>query len=95
MQSDVPTLLTYKQFHERHQGFPENTLKWLWYRSRPRVCRINGEEKELPGNGFASAFKKVGGHRVMVDEAEFFRVIEIQNQVVTAERRREHEIPFG
>ena len=92
MQSDIPTLLTYKQFHGRHPGFAENTLRWLWYRSKPRVCRINGDKTELPGNGFASAFKKVG-HRVMVDEAEFFAVIEMQNKTDTSqwERKGEHQ----
>lgn len=61
---DQPTLLTFRQFSERHSAFAAGSLRWI---------RFN--EKE---NGFRSAFLKVG-RRVLIDEAEFFRIIAQQN----------------
>ena len=59
-------LSTLSRFSEKYEdaGFTVPSLRWLRYR-----------EEE---NGFASAFKSVGG-RVLIDEDEFFRIIDRQN----------------
>lgn len=62
--NETPTLLTFRQFSEKHPAFSESSLRWI---------RFN-EEK----NGFRSAFVCVQ-RRVLVDESEFFRVIAEQN----------------
>ena len=60
-----PTLLTFRQFAKRHPAFSEGSLRWMRFQ----------QDK----NGFQSAFKAVGRNRVLVDEGEFFRIIEEQN----------------
>lgn len=59
-----PSLLTIKQFAQRHPAFTEASLRWLRFKS--------------PANGFGPAFLKVG-KRVLVWEEEFFRIVENQN----------------
>lgn len=60
-----PTLLTFRQFADRHAAFSEGSLRWLRFQAR--------------NNGFKTAFKRVGS-RVLIDEAEFFAAIDRQNQ---------------
>jgi hypothetical protein len=76
-------LLTFGLFAERHEAFPESTLRWLKYRSEPvkRTRRGKGGEQvveDLPPNGFADAFVKVGG-RLLIDEKKFFEIVAAQN----------------
>ena len=59
------TLLTLKQFAEKHPHQTESSLRWLVF-----------NEKH---NGFARAFKRIG-KRVFVDEDEYFQVVEEQNK---------------
>lgn len=62
--SNEPRLRTFRQFSQRHEAFPESSLRWT---------RFNQET-----NGFARAFVTVG-RRVLIDEAEFFRTIDRLN----------------
>jgi len=63
--TNLPRLLSLKQFSKKHPAFTEPGLRWL---------RFNQET-----NGFASAFVTVG-RRVLIDEGEFFGAIERQNR---------------
>jgi hypothetical protein len=63
----MSNLLTIKQFAQRHPAFSAPAL---------RNMRFHQDK-----NGFAPAFKTVGA-KVLIDEAEFFRVIERQNRRV-------------
>lgn len=60
-----PTLLTIRQFSEKHPAFPEASLRWHLFRAAD-----NG----LDGLG---AIKRVG-RRVYIVEAKFFDWIEAQ-----------------
>lgn len=62
--STVPTLLTFRQFAEKHPAFSEASLRWTRFREVEK--------------GFAEVFLTVGP-RVLVWEEEFFRVIARQN----------------
>ena len=78
--SDIPALLTFRQFSEKHQAFTEASLRWLRFRSEESRC-IRSRRKpvadEVP-NGFADAFVQVG-RRVLIDEVRFFRIIAVLN----------------
>ena len=60
----TPTLLTFRQFAEKHSAFSQSSLRWARFR-----------EAE---NGFAEAFVSVGP-RVLVWEQKFFRLIARKN----------------
>ncbi len=64
---EIPRLLTMPMFSQEHPAWSVPSLRWLRFMQHK--------------NGFASAFKTVGKNRVLIDEAEFFRVIERQNRV--------------
>ena len=83
--SKTPSLLTIRQFSERHPAFSEASLRWLRFNER--------------SNGFARAFVTVG-RRVLVDEMEFFRVVREQNsstepKAPETEGTAAHQGPFG
>ena len=59
-----PTLRTLRQFSEIQPAFGIAGLRWLRFNERI--------------NGFERAFVSVG-RRVLIDEAEFFRIIAEQN----------------
>lgn len=56
----TPSLVTVRQFAERHPAFSIGSLRWL---------RFNEEH-----NGFSSVFVTVG-RRVLINEGEFFRIV--------------------
>lgn len=62
------SLLTVKQFHEKHQGFPLGGLRWLLFHRQE--------------NGLASAVVRVGKRKLLVDEAKFFAWLEAQQNDV-------------
>lgn len=87
----LPRLLTFEQFAGCHPAFSVRRLQRLRFSSKPVTRKLRGrvtgkgkkrqrEEvvRELPANGFDSAFLRVAG-RVLVDETEFFAVIARQN----------------
>ncbi len=72
----IRSLLKVRQFSEKHPAFPEGAMRWMIFNAT--------------SNGFAAAFVRVG-RKVLVDEAEFFRCIDIANertQTNTSRRRR-------
>lgn len=69
--------------NELQQKQPSNRLipvtEWSLYHPWPPIGGLRHLVFFERKNGFASAFKRVG-KRVLVDEVEFFRIIEAQNQ---------------
>jgi len=65
------TLLTVKQFAERHVAFSEASLRKLIFNAGARFCIVNGLATEVPGNGLGVALVHIG-RRVLIDEHEFF-----------------------
>ena len=63
-------LLTIHQFCERHPWASEGGIRWQRFNSAT--------------NGFATAFLTIG-RRVLVDEAEYFRIVAEQNNRGVAE----------
>lgn len=72
-----PTLLTLRQFSERHPAFGLRRLERIRFGAKPVRRRVRGgrQVSVREGNGFAGAFVKVAG-RVLVDEGVFFEIIE-------------------
>ncbi len=68
---------------ERHTTQPTNRLipvpEWNKHHSWPPQGGLRHLIFNEKTNGFASAFKRVG-RRVLVDESEFFRIVNAQNQ---------------
>ena len=59
------TLLTVKQFAERHPAFSSNSLRWIIFRSA---------DKSDPGySKFRPAIHRVGG-RVLIEEQKFLNI---------------------
>lgn len=75
-ESHVTTrLIPVPEWNEHHSWPPIGGLRHLIHHAEPRQ---NSRGETIPGNGFATAFKRVG-RRVLVDEAEFFRIVHAQN----------------
>ncbi len=72
MSESKTRLIPIPRWNDYHPWPPKGGLHHLRFYSKPR--------RNVPGNGFASAFKKIGG-RVLVDEAEFFRCVERKNGI--------------
>lgn len=64
MSSDVPTLLTVRQFAERHPAFSESSLRWLIF--------IAGTPRA--GADISRSIVRVG-RRVLLDEREFMKCV--------------------
>ena len=60
----VPSLLTVKQFSQKHPAFPEGGMRY----------RIFHADK----NGFDRCIRRVGA-KVLIDELQFFKWIDEQN----------------
>ena len=67
------TLSTFRQFAEQNPAFSEGSLRWI---------RLNQEQ-----NGFAPAFKKVGG-RVFIQPETFFGIVKAQTRQAPDVRSR-------
>ncbi len=67
------TLLTVKQFSERHPAFSQGGLRHLIFLSRTRQT----SRGEVSGNGLDAALVRVG-RRVLIDEARFFAWLDAQ-----------------
>ena len=68
MTDTTTRLITVSQWNDHHEWPPQGGLRHLIF---------NAET-----NGFATAFKRVV-RRVLIDEVEFFRCVERQNQGVS------------
>lgn len=73
MLTTTPTLLTVRQFSERHRAFTESSLRWLIFQAKPRIS----SRGEMPGNGLQCALVRLG-RRLLIDEAAFFAWLEQQ-----------------
>lgn len=75
MQENTPrTLLTVKQFSDKHPAFSQGSLRFQIFNASPRKTSLG----EIPGNGLDSALVRLG-RKVMIDEARFFAWLDAQN----------------
>lgn len=65
--TSAPTLLTVRQFSEKHPAFTQGAIRQLIFASNPRKT----SRGNLPGNGLALALVRLG-RKVLIDEAKFF-----------------------
>lgn len=65
------TLLTVRQFSEKHPAFPEGGLRYNIFHADT--------------NGFKKCIRRVG-RKILLDEGEVFRWIDEQNDAVLAKR---------
>lgn len=68
------TLLTVKQFSEKHQAFTQLALRGLIHKSGQY---LKADGTRAPGNGLASAIIRLGD-RVLLDEQKFFEWVDSQ-----------------
>jgi hypothetical protein len=68
-----PSLLTVKQFTEKHRAFTNGAIRNFIHRAKPRRHR-GGEQL---GNGFDAVIRRVG-RRVYLNEAAFFEWVDKQ-----------------
>lgn len=70
-----PTLLTVRQFAEKHAAFSEGSLRWLIFKAgSPKSGAVDPRDLE-----FNQALSRVG-RRVLINEQKFFKWVD-NNQV--------------
>ena len=62
---NTQTLLTIKQFAERHPAFSSNSLRWIIFRS--------ADKSDPNFSKFTPAIHRVGG-RVLIEEQKFLNI---------------------
>lgn len=75
------TLLTVRQFADKHQAFSQGSLRFQIFNASPRKTSLG----EIGGNGLDAALLRLG-RKVLIDEAKFFEWIELQNQPAGGEK---------
>lgn len=70
------TLLTVKQFADKHPAFSQGSLRNLIFLASPRPAS-NGK---IPGNGLDMALVRIG-RKLLIDEKMFFEWVEQQQGV--------------
>ncbi len=73
------TLLTVKQFADKHPAFPQGSLRNLIFLAESRMT----SKGTIKGNGLDIALVRIG-KKLLIDESRFFEWIELQNQRVDA-----------
>lgn len=68
------TLLTVRQFAEKHSAFTQGSLRNLIFNAQPRVTR----KATIPGNGFDACMVRMG-RKILIDETKFFGWLDQQN----------------
>lgn len=68
------TLLTVRQFAEKHPAFTQGSLRNLIFNAQPRVTR----KATIPGNGFDACLVRVG-RKILIDQEKFFAWVDQQN----------------
>lgn len=68
------TLLTVRQFSDKHPAFPQGSLRNLIFLASTRKT----SQGTIPGNGLATALMRVG-RKLLIDEAKFFEWLDHQN----------------
>lgn len=69
------SLLTVRQFSERHPAFSQGSLRNLIFLGKPRET----SRGVLPGNGFDRALVRMG-KKILIDEQLFFEWLEAQHR---------------
>ena len=78
-QPSTLTLLTVKDFCEKHPAFSQGSLRSLIFNSQDRLT-ASGET--IPGNGLSEAGAIVRiGRRILIDETAFFRWVRGKNSI--------------
>ena len=72
-----PTLLTVRQFSEKHAAFSQSSLRNLIFLSESRKT----SKGTIPGNGLDIALVRLG-RKVLIDESKFFQWIDSQQTAV-------------
>ena len=67
------TLLSVRQFAEKHPAFPQGSLRNLIFLSESRKT----SKGTIKGNGLVMALVRIG-RKLLIDEAKFFQWIEEQ-----------------
>lgn len=67
------TLLTVRQFAEKHPAFQQGSLRNLIFLAESR----HTSKGQIDGNGLSVALVRIG-RKVLIDEAKFFRWIDAQ-----------------
>lgn len=68
------TLLTVRQFAEKHPAFSQGSLRNLIFNAQPRISR----KAAIPGNGFDLCLVRLG-RKILIDEEKFFEWLDRQN----------------
>jgi len=71
----APTLLTVRQFSDKHPAFSAGSIRQLIFASQPRKT----SRGNLPGNGLNIALVRLG-RKVLIDEAKFFEWLDRQQR---------------
>lgn len=74
LSTQIPLLLTVRQFSEKHPCFSHGSLRNLIFLSKSRQCSAG----EIAGNGLDQALIRVG-KKVLINEARFFEWLEHQS----------------
>ena len=74
--SVTPVILTVRQFSEKHQAFPQGSLRSLIFHASPR----HSSQGQIDGNGLDAALIRIG-RKVLINEARFFQWVEKQGAV--------------
>ena len=67
------TLLTVRQFSEKHQAFPQGAIRNLTFLAKSRKT----SKGTIEGNGLAVALVRIG-RKLLIDEAKFFQWVDEQ-----------------
>ena len=74
--SATPVLLTVRQFSEKHQAFPQGSLRSLTFHARAR----KSSKGRIEGNGLDAALIRIG-RKVLIDERKFFEWVQKQGAI--------------
>jgi len=69
------TLLTVRQFAEKHPAFQQGSLRNLIFLAESR----NTSKGKIAGNGLSVALVRIG-RKVLIDESKFFDWIDLQQE---------------
>ncbi len=72
----LPTLLTVRQFSDKHPAFPQGSLRNLIFLSENRKT----SKGTIIGNGLDIALIRIG-KKLLIDEIKFFKWVDAQQEV--------------
>jgi hypothetical protein len=71
--AQLPTLLTVRQFVDKHQAFTQGAIRNLTFLAKSR----HTSKGKIKGNGLDIAMVRLG-RKLLIDEAKFFEWIDAQ-----------------